>query len=798
MNQRLLKAITALTLSAAIIFPSGDTGLTVSAAAEQQVCTAEEHVHFEAEHYAAGSVAMPGANYKSNTTIECDGDYATIELSVGKDLPIYYSVESRDGAYKKYTSPIKITKDTSIWAYAEENGKKSDIAFFKYYLAPKVNFSVSGTGSTRTVKVSSKAPNVSFYYDPKYNTPDKKDQKVTSSGITVDKSCTIKVFAVKDGWKGSVQSYKLEFDNTAKNVVAKPTANYTSGTTIKCDGDYASIKLSAESGATIYYSLNNAQYKKYSSAIKLTKNSTIKAYSEKNGSKSDVVTYSYKLKPNVTFNASGSDSKKTVKLSTGTSGVKLYYTIDGTKPNINTHAYTSKGITITKSCKVRVLAVKSGWVDTEFSKSYTLKATNNSSGTSSSSSDTKQLGAGSFTEPVAGKGTVRYKGSTNGVFVYTQAYDDCDKFYFNAAAGKTVEFYISSGAKFNTGDTLKLSDLSSVEKGSGYVSLSGFGLRSGADFISSDNDAKSFDKVELNAVSVDYTGKKASTFYFYILAHDESGKKISLEGLAKVNIKDSKRGAASGSSSGSGSSTGTGTGSDTGTGSRPKPMDISEFTDLKIPAEAGKAYIDEKRECDASYKFESGRASSADTYNVKYGSVSYTNAKGTRSYCYPKICIGIDPTVKFETGDTLYLSDFTGEKSASNIIFSGFAYWNDLRHYNRDYCTSIGSDRFKKVVVKAVDMDYTGENPSVIYYYIQVDLSVFEGIIKVKIDNTKRNAPYDPKCRFCGGDGMELCSLCGGTGRYYNVFSREFETCSKCKGNKEIKCDYCNGKGVLS
>lgn len=158
----------------------------------------------------------------------------------------------------------------------------------------------------------------------------------------------------------------------AASSVAAPSASKKSGT-IQCAANSTSIKLTADGGATIYYSLNGDSYKKYSSAIKLTKNSTLKTYAVKNGRESSVATYNYKLKPNVSFSVSGSGSKKTVQLSSGTNGVKLYYTTDGSKPTTSSKRYPSSGVTITKSCKLRVLAVKSGWSNASFSKKYTVK-----------------------------------------------------------------------------------------------------------------------------------------------------------------------------------------------------------------------------------------------------------------------------------------------------------------------------------------------------------------------------------------------------------------------------------------
>ncbi len=185
----------------------------------------------------------------------------------------------------------------------------------------------------------------------------------------------------------------LDVRQYAASSVAAPTASKKSGT-IKCSGNSTSVKLTAGSGATIYYSLNGAGYKKASSGakVKLTKNSTLKTYAAKGGTKSSVVTYNYKLKPKLSFSISGSGSGKKVKISTKTSGVTIYYTTDGSKPTIESREYTSSGITLTKTCRVKALAVKSGWTEATYSKKVTVSGSGSSGNTGSGGSSSSAGG----------------------------------------------------------------------------------------------------------------------------------------------------------------------------------------------------------------------------------------------------------------------------------------------------------------------------------------------------------------------------------------------------------------------
>lgn len=157
----------------------------------------------------------------------------------------------------------------------------------------------------------------------------------------------------------------------AAESVSAPKASRKSGT--YSSSGSLSVKLTAENGADIYYS-TGSNYKLYTKALKITKNTTLKFYAQKNGAKSKIVTVKYKLTPKVSVtNAGGSyDSAVTVKLSSTASGVKFYYTLDGSKPTKSSALYTTKGITVSKSAKLRILASKSGWSGKYLTEEYTI------------------------------------------------------------------------------------------------------------------------------------------------------------------------------------------------------------------------------------------------------------------------------------------------------------------------------------------------------------------------------------------------------------------------------------------
>ncbi len=45
-------------------------------------------------------------------------------------------------------------------------------------------------------------------------------------------------------------------------------------------------------------------------------------------------------------------------------------------------------------------------------------------------------------------------------------------------------------------------------------------------------------------------------------------------------------------------------------------------------------------------------------------------------------------------------------------------------------------------------------------------------------------------CQICKGSGYKECNRCGGIGKMAGG-----ERCYYCKGEKQVFCEFCNGKG---
>ena len=167
-------------------------------------------------------------------------------------------------------------------------------------------------------------------------------------------------------------AYAATTTKVATPKCSRPSGKYYVSTNLK-------VTLSCStSDATIYYSTDGGTtYKRYSKALYLTKNTTLKFYAIKSGVKSKVLTRTYKLLPKFTITPSAGtyDSSQTVKLSSSVPGLKFYYTLDGSTPTTKSALYNAKGIVIEDDCTLRVRASKSGWTARIVTKKFTINKT---------------------------------------------------------------------------------------------------------------------------------------------------------------------------------------------------------------------------------------------------------------------------------------------------------------------------------------------------------------------------------------------------------------------------------------
>ncbi|MGN1097563.1 MAG: chitobiase/beta-hexosaminidase C-terminal domain-containing protein [Clostridia bacterium] len=130
----------------------------------------------------------------------------------------------------------------------------------------------------------------------------------------------------------------------------------------------ATFTLKSDStGAAIYYTTNGSDPTvygtKYTKSVKVTKSCEVRAAAYEDGEYSDVGYYTVTVtKARVTKPVLKSTNVEGGKKITITcSGATIYYTLDGTTPTTDSAKYTSSGITVTESCTVKAIGVRSGY-----------------------------------------------------------------------------------------------------------------------------------------------------------------------------------------------------------------------------------------------------------------------------------------------------------------------------------------------------------------------------------------------------------------------------------------------------
>lgn len=215
----------------------------------------------------------------------------------------WYDVGTSDSLYSgNYVSSESISNEASYkdwdfnstWTIAKGiNGGYPVLQWMEpYYKIATVSSSrEAGTYiNAFSVKLDNALSKAAIYYTTDGTTPTNNSKKYTGP-IKITKNTTIKAIAVYGNFKNSdVVTY------TYKVACAAPTANYKTGNRFSKS---LNVKLATkEKGATIYYTTNGStptiKSKKYTKAIKITKNTTLKAIVVVNGKvKSNVSTFYY-------------------------------------------------------------------------------------------------------------------------------------------------------------------------------------------------------------------------------------------------------------------------------------------------------------------------------------------------------------------------------------------------------------------------------------------------------------------------------------------------------------------------
>ncbi len=339
--------------------------------------------------------------------------------------------------------------------------------------------------------------------------------------------------------------------------VAAPTAELESGDYMLL-ADTGTIPLNCSTkNAKIYYSVNGSKYKLYKGGdgVPVTKNTTLKIYAKKNGSKSKTVTYKYAFAPQFTVSKKPGtySSEFRLKLNSDCTGVKYYYTLDGSAPTTKSkRCYPTTGIKISKTCTVKIIGVKTGLNNSIFTGKYTI----GSSFGGSSSGDTVTSSCGEFSAS-AGKADILLNGTSYSPNVSPSSqYQFCvEKF-----GGMTIELRINPDL-YEAGDTLTLDDFIDNDDNLRIAFYGSDPITCNQGIISTTYATSYIKKLDITIEEMDTDGIAAVTLDAKLEGYNKKGYgPTTVQGLLVVDLGSGSTGGSGGSegSSGGGSSGGSG------------------------------------------------------------------------------------------------------------------------------------------------------------------------------------------------------------------------------------------------
>ncbi|MGN0342463.1 MAG: chitobiase/beta-hexosaminidase C-terminal domain-containing protein [Roseburia sp.] len=309
----------------------------------------------------AANPAILGAGRK--IALHCDTPGATIYYTIDGTEPVRYEDGTLAGNTYEYNAAEGITMPTqtdslfTITAIAYKEGMAtSEIARFVYKYPSAISSPYatpgSGTVSENTqVFLKSSSEDAVIYYEIAYDGETPKDPTEASSAfeetnpIVITKETKIKAIAVKDGTKSSVS----EFSYTIANKLTVPEPSLRSGSVVARG---STVTLTADSEATIYYTTDGSNPADPANTNVNIGNTvfldgasgsvvTIRTYAAKTGySNSEIGNYSYTISyyENAIFadkeNGTVVKNGDKITLNTDVTGADIYYTLDGSMPNV--------------------------------------------------------------------------------------------------------------------------------------------------------------------------------------------------------------------------------------------------------------------------------------------------------------------------------------------------------------------------------------------------------------------------------------------------------------------------------
>ena len=299
------------------------------------------------------SVTFEDLSKVDNVKFEQSGRLIAMSTATENAL-IHYTLSNNEAGEQTYTTPLMLTGDCTISAYAMKEGYiNSDTTQF-VFIADSVTVAAPVIVSNGAkVGISTTTEEAVIYYTIDGTEPTAESTVYTDS-ITVERNCTIKAIAMRQNWFPSqVTSYVVDLFKVSSVTFAQ--------------NGYIISLSTPTSDAIIRYTLSNGEpgEQTYSTPLTLTGNSTIDAYAVREGYNNSDTTQFVFTAADVTVAAPviASNGAK-VGISTTTPEAVIHYTIDGTEPTAESTVYTDS-ITVERNCTIKAIAMRKNWFSSE-------------------------------------------------------------------------------------------------------------------------------------------------------------------------------------------------------------------------------------------------------------------------------------------------------------------------------------------------------------------------------------------------------------------------------------------------
>ncbi len=299
-------------------------------------------------------------------------------------VTIYYTTNGSTPttASTPYSGAIKVSTTTTIEAIAAGNGyAPSPVAVGVYTITSSAAMPIfspfpSNYTAPETVSLSDMSSGVTIYYTLDGSTPSATNGTAYTAPIKLIATTTIKAIATGGSYGSSAVNSGTYTLQAATPSFSPMPSTYAPPKTVTLS-DFTP-------GVTIYYTLDGStpsstNGRLYTGPIMLTNSTTIKAIAVGAGiSPSAIASGTFTLQamtPSFSPMPSTYATPKTVTLYDATSGVTVYYTLDGSTPSSTNGSVYTGPITLTKSTTIQAIAIGTGISPSAVaSGTYTLQA----------------------------------------------------------------------------------------------------------------------------------------------------------------------------------------------------------------------------------------------------------------------------------------------------------------------------------------------------------------------------------------------------------------------------------------